>query len=56
VYKVHSSSISTYLNNLQTIIREFPEHCPIIIMGDFNVDIIKNNNQQKKTRTIIFHE
>ncbi len=39
VYKVHSSSISTFLNNLQTIIQKSPEHCPIIIMGDFNVDI-----------------
>jgi endonuclease/exonuclease/phosphatase family metal-dependent hydrolase len=56
VYKVHSCSISTFLNNLQTIIQQFPEHCPIIIMGDFNVDILKDNNQpRKKTKTIIFH-
>jgi endonuclease/exonuclease/phosphatase family metal-dependent hydrolase len=43
-------------NNLQNIIQQFPEHCPIIIMGDFNVDILKDNNQvKKKTSTIIFH-
>jgi len=55
-YKVHSCSIFTFLNNLQTIIQQSPKHCPIIIMGDFNVDILKDNNQtKKKTRTIIFH-
>jgi endonuclease/exonuclease/phosphatase family metal-dependent hydrolase len=56
VYKIHSCSISTFLNNLQTIIQQYPEHCPIIIVGDFNVDVLKKNNQAKKrTRTIIFH-
>jgi hypothetical protein len=55
VYRVHSCSISTFLNNLQTIIQKFLEHCPIIIMGNFNVDILKNNNQPRKKRTIIFH-
>jgi hypothetical protein len=30
------------------------EHCPMIIMGDFNVDILKANNHEKKT-TIRFH-
>ncbi len=39
VYKTHSCSISTFLHNLHTIIQQFPKHCPIIIMGDFNVDI-----------------
>jgi hypothetical protein len=57
VYKIHSCSIFTFLNNLQTIIQQYPKHCPIIIMGDFNVDILKDNNQPKKTKkeTIIFH-
>ncbi len=45
VYKAHSCSISTFLNSLQTIIQQYPKHCPIIIMGDFNVDILKDNNQ-----------
>jgi endonuclease/exonuclease/phosphatase family metal-dependent hydrolase len=44
VHKIHSCSISTFLNNLQTIIQQSPKHCPIIIMGDFNVDILKDNN------------
>ncbi len=55
VYKGHSCSISTFLNNLQIIIQRSPKHCPIIIMGNFNVEILKDNNQPKKTRIIIFH-
>ncbi len=47
MYRVHSCSISTILNKLQTIIQHSPEYCLIIIMGDFNVDIIKNNNHGK---------
>jgi len=39
VYKAHSCSIFTFLNNLQTIIQQSSKHCLIIIMGDFNVDI-----------------
>jgi hypothetical protein len=50
VYKVHSCSIFTFLNNLQIIIHQFPKHCPIIIMGDFNVDILKDNNQPIKNK------
>jgi len=45
---VHSCSIFTFLNNLQTIIQQSSKHCPIIIMGNFNVDILKDNNQPKK--------
>jgi hypothetical protein len=50
VYKAHSCSISTFLNNLQTIIQQSHEHCLIIIMGYFNVDILKDNNQPKKNK------
>jgi len=56
VYRAHSCSISAFLNNLQIIIQQSPKHYLIIIMGDFNVDILKNNNQaKKKKKTIIFH-
>ncbi len=55
VYKVHSWSI--FIKNFQTKIQKFYKHCPIIIMGKFNVDILKDNNQTKKEeRIIIFHE
>jgi hypothetical protein len=47
VYRAHSCSISRLLNNIQTIIQHFREHCPIIIMGDINVNILKDNNQPK---------
>jgi len=47
VYRIHSYSISTFLHNLQTTIQQSLEHCPVIIMRDFNVDILKDNNQQK---------
>jgi exonuclease III len=50
VYRVHSCSISTFLNNFQNIIQQSLEHCPIIIMGDFNVDILKDNNQPKQNK------
>jgi endonuclease/exonuclease/phosphatase family metal-dependent hydrolase len=53
-YKVHSCSIFTFLNNLQTIIQQSPKHCPIIIMGDFNVDILKDNNQTKKKQELLY--
>jgi len=44
MYRAHSCSIFTFLNNLQTIIQHSPKHCLIIIMRDFDVDILKNNN------------
>jgi hypothetical protein len=47
VYRAHSCSIFTFLNNLQTIIQHSPKHCPIIIMKNINVDILKNNNRAK---------
>jgi exonuclease III len=46
VYRVHSCSISTFLNNLETIIRKSLQHCPIIIMGDFNIDILKDKTKK----------
>ncbi len=50
MYIIHSCLVSTFLNNLQTIIQHSIEHCPIIIMGNFNVDILKDNNQAKKKK------
>ncbi len=50
----HSHSISTFFNNFQTIIQQFIEHCLIIIMGDFNVDILKNNNQPTNKQELLY--
>jgi hypothetical protein len=30
-----------------------PKHCPIIIMGDFNVDIPKDNNHGKNKLNLL---
>jgi endonuclease/exonuclease/phosphatase family metal-dependent hydrolase len=31
----------------------FPKHCPIIIMGDFNVDIPKYNNHGENKQNLL---
>jgi hypothetical protein len=54
VYRAHSCLISTFLNNFQTIIQQFFENCLIIIMGDFNVDILKESNQPKKEKELLY--
>ncbi len=54
VYKVHSCSIFIFLNNLQPIIQQSVEYCPIIIMGYFNVEILKDNNQAKKKQELLY--
>ncbi len=54
MYKTHSCSIFTFLNNFQTITQHSPKHFLIIIMGDFNVDILKDNNQAKKKELLDF--
>jgi endonuclease/exonuclease/phosphatase family metal-dependent hydrolase len=53
--KTHSCSISTFVNKLQIVIQHSPKPCPLIIMGDFNVDILKDNNHGEKPRNIRFH-
>ncbi len=53
MYKAQSCSISTFLNNFQTIIQHSPKHCPNIIMGDFNIDILKDNNQAKNKQKLL---
>jgi len=47
MYKTNSCLVSTFLNKVQIIIQHSPKHCPIIIMGDFNVNILKENNHGK---------
>jgi hypothetical protein len=54
LYRVHSCSIFINLNNFQTIIQQSPKHCPIIIMEEFNVDILKDNNQAKNKQKLLY--
>ena len=44
IYKAHSCSLPTFLNPLETLIQTSPEQYPTIILGDFNVDVLENNN------------
>jgi hypothetical protein len=53
VYKAHTCSISAFLRNLQTLIQKSPTHCPTIILGDFNIDILKDNNDTSKKGQLI---
>jgi hypothetical protein len=45
--------VSTFLNNLQTIIQHSLKHCLIIILGDFNVDILERNNHTKYRQELL---
>lgn len=54
VYRPHSCSIFKNLNNFQVIIKHFPKHYPIIILVDFNIDILKNNNDAKNKQDILY--
>ncbi len=46
--KAHSCLIFIFLKKIQTIIKKYPKHCPIIILGDFIDNIPKDNNNAKK--------
>jgi hypothetical protein len=39
-----------FLNNFQTIIEHLLEPCLIIILGDFNVDILKKTHAKNKLK------
>jgi hypothetical protein len=44
------STFENIVDEAQTIIQHSFEHCPINIMGDFYVNILKNNNPAKIIR------
>jgi len=51
VYKNHFSLISMFFNTLEALIQKSPIDCPLIVLGDFNINILddsshKNNKQQ----------
>ncbi len=48
VYRAHSYLVFIFFNNLQIVIQHSFEHCPIIILGDFNVDTEKKKKKKKK--------
>jgi hypothetical protein len=54
VYRAHSCSIFKILNNFKVIIKHSPKHYPIIILIDFDIDILKNNNHAKNKQDILY--
>jgi hypothetical protein len=50
---MHLSLVFMFLNNLQTIIQHSLKHCLIIILGDFNVDILEGNNHTKYKQELL---
>ncbi len=53
VYRSHSSFISMFLNTLQMLIQKSPNDCPLIILGNFNIDILDDNNHENNTQQSI---
>jgi hypothetical protein len=41
VYKPPSLSLTIFLSTLQELISKSPTICPIVVLGDFNVDVFK---------------
>jgi hypothetical protein len=47
MYKAYSCAIFTLLKKFQNVIEKSPKHCPIIVFGDFYIDILEDNNHAK---------
>ena len=54
VYRAHSTNIILFVNHLQELVHKAPLECPIIILGDFNVDISHDNTQHYENKKF-FH-
>jgi hypothetical protein len=42
VYKPPSLSLTIFLSTLQELISKSPTICPIVVLGDFTMDVFKN--------------
>ncbi len=51
--RAHSYSIFTFLNKFQITIQHSFKHCPMITMRNFNVDILKDINHEKKKQELL---
>jgi len=40
IYKLPKTQVSHFNSILEIIVQEMPSHCPIIIIGDFNMDFL----------------
>jgi len=48
IYKPSTLLFSTFINQLQMLLDVMPTYCPIVIMGDFNIDMFDQNSTQPK--------
>lgn len=53
VYRSHSTKLKKFLEILQQLIYKAPNECPIIILGDFNVDVSQNTTQKYDANEIL---
>jgi hypothetical protein len=42
-----------FLNTLEVLIQKSPNDCPLIVLGDFNIDILNVNNHKKNKQQLI---
>jgi hypothetical protein len=42
-----------FLNTLEMLIQKSPNDCPLIILGNFNIDILNDNNHENNTQQSI---
>jgi hypothetical protein len=53
VYTSHSSLISIFLNTIEALIQNSLNDCPFIFLGDFNIDILNDNNHKNNKQNLI---
>ncbi len=53
VYRSHSSLISMFFNTLETLIQKIPNDCPLIVLRDFNIDILDDSNHENNKQQLI---
>jgi exonuclease III len=53
VYRAHSTKITLFLETLNQLIIEAPIECPIIILGDFNIDVSRDTIQYYEMEKIL---
>jgi endonuclease/exonuclease/phosphatase family metal-dependent hydrolase len=42
-----------FLNTLETLIQKSPNDCPFIVLGDFNINILDDNNHKNNKQQLI---
>ena len=53
VYRAHSTNITLFVDHYQELVHKAPLECPIIILGDFNVDISHDSTQHYENKKFL---